>query len=113
MQHGSPTPGIRRPAQGWMAVPVAAAAIIALAGSGAQAQPSPSQPDPAQPGASRPEPSRAAYRNVTRSCMAEVERFCPEVAANPSQPRNWAICLRPYRASLSFGCRRAVRAVIP
>lgn len=42
------------------------------------------------------------------ACGAAVQRFCPALAAAPGQTRNEVICLRPYRSSLSFTCRRAV-----
>ena len=54
--------------------------------------------------------SASVYRQIGKSCENEVQRFCPELVSVQPQYRNWAICLRPYRASLSFGCRRAVKA---
>jgi len=53
----------------------------------------------------------AALRRVTVACKAETARFCPALADRPPSPRNAAICLRPYRSSLSFGCRSAVTAL--
>lgn len=58
-----------------------------------------------------PPPAAAALRRVAKSCKAETERFCPALTGTPS-PRSQAICLRPYRTSLSLGCRGAVNAVI-
>lgn len=53
----------------------------------------------------------AALRRVAASCKAETERFCPALAGTAS-PRSQAICLRPYRISLSLPCRGAVNSVI-
>ncbi len=36
----------------------------------------------------------------------------PAEADAPAQPRNAAICLRPYRTSLSLSCRAAVTAQV-
>ncbi len=59
-----------------------------------------------------PPTSAAALRRVTSSCRAETLRFCPALAQAAPTPRNQAICLRPYKTSLSLGCRSAVNAVI-
>ncbi len=53
--------------------------------------------------------SQSRLNDVPRQCVREVARLCPALQGT-RQPRNQAICLRPYRASLSSGCRRAVRA---
>lgn len=55
----------------------------------------------------------AAYAAVGKSCAAETQRFCPALATGVPQPRSQAICLRPYKTSLSLSCRRAVKAASP
>ncbi len=55
----------------------------------------------------------AAYANVAKSCVAETQRLCPALSTGIPQPRSQAICLRPYKSSLSLSCRRAVKAVSP
>lgn len=72
------------------------------------AMPAFAQEDP--PAQSRPA-GVAALRRVTKACQAETARFCPALADRPPSPRNAAICLRPYRSSLSFSCRGAVTAL--
>ena len=54
----------------------------------------------------------AAYAQVGKVCVSEVRRFCPALDGAAPQPRNQAICLKPYRSSLSLSCRRAVTATI-
>lgn len=51
-----------------------------------------------------------AYAQVGKACAPEVRRFCPALDGTAPQPRNQAICLKPYRTSLSLSCRRAVTA---
>lgn len=59
-------------------------------------------------------PARSAGPSqVSRSCVQETARLCPALDPAIPQPRNQAICLRPYQASLSLACRRAVRAASP
>lgn len=61
--------------------------------------------------AQAPKPSRGIAANaVPKACKPETERFCPEVGASG---RSAAICLKPFKSSLSLSCRRAVRAVFP
>lgn len=55
-------------------------------------------------------PSATVLRRVTTACQAEMQRFCPALSGTPSA-RSQAICLRPYRTSLSLGCRSAVNAL--
>ena len=55
----------------------------------------------------------ASSGGITRSCAAEALRLCPGLDAGVPQPRGLAICLRPYKSSLSPQCRRAVRAASP
>lgn len=74
------------------------AALLPLAGPAAQAQQ-----------ASR----TAGYAAVAKSCMPEARRLCPSLDASAPQPRGIAICLRPYKSSLSLPCRRAVKAAAP
>lgn len=66
-------------------------------------------------GAQAPRPSRAAAAAaVPKACKPEIERFCTEVGATAApQPRTAALCLKPFKSSLSLSCRRAVRAVFP
>ena len=87
-----------------MAMAVAVACSIGAAHAQTQAQ---------TPGARAPG-SQARDRSVARACRTEIPRFCPALteAAVPSG-RRAAICLKPYKSSLSFGCRRAVRAIFP
>lgn len=66
----------------------------------------------AQPAAAQ-ENRAAALANVTRACKAETLQRCPALDPAAPQPRNAAICLKPYKSSLSFACRRAVKAVYP
>lgn len=56
-------------------------------------------------------PTFRAYQRVGKSCVSEARRFCPAADPAAPQPRAMAICLRPYRASLSLACRGAVNAV--
>lgn len=51
-----------------------------------------------------------AYAQVGKSCVPETRRLCPTLDPAISQLRNQAICLKPYRNSLSLSCRRAVAA---
>ncbi len=44
------------------------------------------------------------------TCGGAIQRFCPTLAATPGQTRNEVICLRPYRSSLPYACRKAVDA---
>ena len=55
----------------------------------------------------------AGYAAVAKSCMPEAQRLCPSLEGSTPQPRGIAICLRPYKSSLSLSCRRAVKAVSP
>lgn len=56
-------------------------------------------------------PARAqgAAAGVSEACRAEIPRLCPE----SPQGRSAAICLKPFKTSLSLPCRKAVRAVFP
>ena len=51
-----------------------------------------------------------AYAAIAKSCVPESRRFCPSLDANTPQPRGMAICLRPYKSSLSLSCRQAIKA---
>jgi hypothetical protein len=53
----------------------------------------------------------ADYRLVSRACVSEVARFCPTAEQDAAASHAQAICLKPYLSSLSFNCRRAVKAV--
>ena len=53
----------------------------------------------------------AGYASVAKSCLPEARRLCPSLDASAPQPRGMAICLRPYKSSLSLPCRHAVQAV--
>ena len=55
----------------------------------------------------------AGYAAVARSCMSEARRLCPSLGEGTPQPRGMAICLRPYKSSLSLQCRQAVKATSP
>ena len=58
--------------------------------------------------------SRAvAAAAVPRACKPEIARFCPEIDAGAPQARTAAICLKPFKTSLSLPCRKAVRGVFP
>ena len=57
--------------------------------------------------------TRAAIAAVPATCRAEIIRFCPAFAAAEPQGRSAAICLKPFKSSLSLSCRKAVRAVFP
>lgn len=84
---------------------LACAGLIALALGGmpgaAQAQEQPSERNT----------TFRAYARVEKSCAAETRRFCPAASVTAPQPRAMVICLRPYKASLSLGCRGAINAV--
>lgn len=54
-----------------------------------------------------------AYASVAQSCMPEARRLCPSLDQASPQPRGMAICLRPYKSSLSLSCRRAINATSP
>ncbi len=56
---------------------------------------------------------RAAARPLGKTCAAEIIRFCPSISETPLAARSQAICLKPYKSSLSLGCRRAVKALYP
>ncbi|MDT7950892.1 MAG: hypothetical protein RQ966_05240 [Acetobacteraceae bacterium] len=49
---------------------------------------------------------------LEQACHDGLARFCPDLAATPGQTRSEMICLKPYRTSLSFGCRAAVNAAL-
>jgi hypothetical protein len=53
----------------------------------------------------------ADYRLVSKACVPEVAKYCPDLEQKSSSSRGQAICLKPYLSSLSLGCRRAVKAV--
>lgn len=55
----------------------------------------------------------AGYAGVAKFCAAETLRLCPALSPGIPQPHSQAICLRPYKTSLSLPCRRAVKAVSP
>ena len=57
-------------------------------------------------------PGRAAAA-VPRACKPEIARFCPELDPAAPAARTAAICLKPFKTSLSLPCRRAVRGVFP
>lgn len=78
-------------------VPFLAAACAILG------QPAYAQSDPA--------PGAGGLRRITGACRAETARFCPALAGSVPTPRNQLICLRPYKSSLSLGCRSAVAAL--
>jgi len=60
------------------------------------------------------EPERARrYDQVVKRCARDAERLCPWLDPATRQPRNEVMCLRPYRATVSLGCRRALRAILP
>ncbi len=70
-----------------------------------------SRPAPAQ--AVAPRASHAATAAVPTACQADLVRLCPEIDAPARQARSAAICLKPFKTSLSLPCRKAVRAVFP
>lgn len=51
-----------------------------------------------------------AYAAIAKSCAPDAQRLCPSLDAITPQPREMAICLRPYKSSLSLPCRQAVKA---
>ena len=57
--------------------------------------------------------ARLFKRKVLLTCAAEIDQYCGELPDSRSTGRNAAICLKPYRYSLSLPCRRVVRAVFP
>jgi hypothetical protein len=77
---------------------------ILLNASASQAQ------DHAQDQAQNP-PARALDRKVAENCATEIVQFCPSVTGNEDTGRDAAICLKPYRSSLSLPCRHAVQAI--
>lgn len=52
-----------------------------------------------------------AMSRLASACPEDVERFCPYLEAEAGG-REQLICLRPYRSSLSLGCRTAVNAAL-
>ena len=50
---------------------------------------------------------------VPRACKPEIARLCPEIDAAAPPARTAAICLKPFKSSLSLPCRKAVRGVFP
>lgn len=58
-------------------------------------------------------PARAAYRQLAQSCTADLDRYCSDLPDSRRTGRNAAICLKPYRSSLSLPCRHAVQAIFP
>ena len=50
-----------------------------------------------------------AYAAVAKACVPDAQRLCPSLDASNPQPRGMAICLRPYKSSLSLPCRQAVK----
>ena len=54
-----------------------------------------------------------AYAAVAKACMSEARRLCPSLDEAAPQPRGMAICLRPYKSSLSLSCRQAVKGTSP
>lgn len=58
-------------------------------------------------------PTSRAYRQVAQSCVTEYKRLCPAAELTGLRPRAMVLCLKPYKMSLSLGCRRAVNAVSP
>ena len=67
----------------------------------------------ASPVAAQSTSRMAVYAQVSKACVTETQRLCPGLDPTISQPRNQAICLKPFRNSLSLSCRRAVVAVSP
>ena len=57
-------------------------------------------------------PEALAKRDIGKLCKRETVRYCPAFKARTPTPRNQAICLRPYKMNLSFGCRRAVSTIM-
>ncbi len=66
-----------------------------------------------QPSAAQTTDRTAGYKQITKSCAVETKRFCPALDPAAPQARSAAICLRPYKTSLSQACRRAVKAASP
>lgn len=58
-------------------------------------------------------PTPRAYRQVAQVCPTEYRRLCPSADLAVPRPRAMVMCLKPYKTSLSLGCRRAVNAVSP
>jgi hypothetical protein len=85
-------------ARGWKAAVLIAG--ILLGASAGQAQDQAQNP-----------PARALDRKVAENCAAEIVQYCPSVAEAEDTGRDAAICLKPYRSSLSLPCRHAVQAV--
>lgn len=54
-----------------------------------------------------------AHRQVAQSCVTEYKRLCPAAELTGLRPRAMVLCLKPYKLSLSLGCRRAVNAASP
>ncbi len=50
--------------------------------------------------------------DIGLACAPAIERLCPALANAAPQPRNAAICLKPYRTSLTLPCRSAVSALL-
>ncbi len=57
-------------------------------------------------------PEALAKRDIGKLCKQETIRYCPAFKGRTPTPRNQAICLRPYKMNLSFGCRRAVSTIM-
>lgn len=44
------------------------------------------------------------------SCGSAIAQYCPELVDPSGQTRNQVICLRPYRSSVPYFCRKAIDA---
>ena len=62
--------------------------------------------------AQEPAPEALAKRDIGKLCKRETVRYCPAFKGRTPTARNQAICLRPYKMNLSFGCRRAVSTIM-
>ena len=58
-------------------------------------------------------PTPRAYRNLGQACLSDYRRLCAPADPAGPQPRAMAMCLKPYKTSLSLVCRRALNAVSP
>jgi hypothetical protein len=52
------------------------------------------------------------YDQVIQACARDAGRLCPWINPSTPEPRTEIMCLRPYRATVSLACRRALRAAV-
>lgn len=56
-----------------------------------------------------PSDRQKEYVALGKSCKNEAAHYCPGIS--PLQPRNIAICLKPFSSNLSLQCRASLRSV--